>query len=127
MRTRASSSSVNQTPAGSAARAGKAMAKQTMRAAPNRIVRLLHIFHLFRPPAEDTAGKLRLHELVEPAIEHTIGARRGDAGAEILHQLVGLQNVRADLVTPANVGLRRLIGYRLLLALLQFRFVELRA
>src|SRR5476651_832724 len=124
MRTRASPSSVSQMPVGSAAPAGNAIAKQAVMAALHRIVRLLHIFHLLWAAAEDAAGKLRFHEFVDLAIKHPVWARRGDAGAEILHQLIGLQDVRAYLVTPADVGLCRLIGHRLLLALLQLRLVE---
>ncbi len=49
------------------------------------------------------------------------------AGAQILHHLVGLQHVGADLVAPADVGLGGLLGGGLPLALLQFDLVEPRA
>src|SRR5262252_5830650 len=47
----------------------------------------------------------RLEELVEVAIQHTVGIARGDAGAEVFHLLVGLEHVGADLVAPAALGL----------------------
>ena len=43
------------------------------------------------------------------------------AGAQVLHHLIGLQHVGADLVAPADVGLGGLLGGGLRLALLQFR------
>jgi hypothetical protein len=44
---------------------------------------------------------------IEVAVQHVLRAGAFVAGAQVLHQLIGLQNVRADLVTPADVGLRR--------------------
>ena len=49
------------------------------------------------------------------------------AGAQVLHHLIGLQHVGADLVAPADVGLGGLIGGGLRLALLQLDLVEPRA
>ena len=61
-----------------------------------------------RPAARAAVDALRqrgFHELVEVAVEHVGRAGALDAGAQILHQLVGLQHVGADLVAPADVGL----------------------
>jgi hypothetical protein len=52
------------------------------------------------------------------------GRGRGDAGAQVLHQLIGLQHVGADLVAPADVGLGGGGGIGLGLALLQLGLVE---
>src|SRR5687767_2452442 len=43
------------------------------------------------------------HEPVEVAIKDVSGAGRRDAGPEVLHKLVGLKNVGADLMSPADV------------------------
>src|SRR3546814_3541643 len=45
-------------------------------------------------------------------------------GAQVLHHLVGLQHVGANLVTPADIGLRVGLGLGRRLALLQFVLVE---
>ena len=59
-------------------------------------------------------------ELIDVAIKHPAGVGGRHAGAQILHHLIGLQHVRADLVAPADIGLGGLIGGGLLLALFQF-------
>src|SRR5438477_4665477 len=61
----------------------------------------------------------RGHEPVEVAVEDVAGAGRGHAGAQILHQLVRLQHVGADLVPPADISLGGIGGIGLGLALLQ--------
>ena len=58
-------------------------------------------------PTLDALRQRRLHELVEVAIEHVGRAGALDPRAQILHQLVGLKDVGADLVTPADLGFRR--------------------
>src|SRR5438132_10047332 len=66
---------------------------------------LLHILDLdrfARHPLREGCG----HEAIEVAIEHIAGARRCHAGPQIFDQLIRLQDVRADLVAPADVGLR---------------------
>ena len=64
---------------------------------------------------------------VEVAVEDGAGVRGFDAGAQILDHLIALQHVGADLVTPADVGLRRVhrVGRRL--EPLQFGLIEPRA
>src|SRR5205823_13956711 len=63
----------------------------------------------------------------EVAVEDRASVRGFDAGAQILHHLIGLQHVGTDLVAPADIGLGRVhrIGRRL--ATLQFRLIEPRA
>src|SRR5688500_3427774 len=84
---------------------------------------LVDIFH-FDLLAADALRQRRGHEAVEIAVEHVGGRGGGDAGAQILDQLVGLQDVGADLVAPADVGLRGMLGAGLGLATLQFGLVE---
>ena len=60
---------------------------------------------LDRAAALHPLGQACRHELVEVAVEHRRGAGALDAGAQILHQLIGLQHVGADLVAPADIGL----------------------
>ena len=55
--------------------------------------------------ALDALRQRRRHEAVEVAVEHVRRAGALDAGAQVLHQLIGLQHVGADLVAPADVGL----------------------
>ena len=57
--------------------------------------------------AADALGQRRLHERHQVAVSTSLRAGALDAGAQVLHQLVGLQHVGADLVAPADVGLRR--------------------
>jgi hypothetical protein len=53
-----------------------------------------------------------LHEFVEITIEHRAGVRGRHASAQVLHHLIGLQDVRADLVIPADIGLGFLSSLR---------------
>jgi cytoskeletal protein CcmA (bactofilin family) len=59
--------------------------------------------------AKSSLGQRRLHELVQIAVQHPLRVGAFMAGAQVLDQLVGLQNVGADLVAPADIGL----GFRL--------------
>src|SRR6476661_1156506 len=64
------------------------------------------------------------HEAVKVAVEHVARAGRGDARPQVLHQLVRLQHVGADLVAPADVSLGRVGGAGLGFALLEFGLVQ---
>ena len=76
--------------------------------------------------ALDALRQRALDERIDLAVEHgrRVGALR--AGAQILHQLIGLQHVGADLVAPADLLLARRLGGGLVLALLQLELVEAR-
>src|SRR5207248_1097314 len=63
-------------------------------------------------------------ESVDVAIEDRAGVAGFDPGAQILHHLIGLQHVRADLVAPADIGFRRVHCVGCGLALLQFALIE---
>src|SRR3990170_3373827 len=76
------------------------------------------------PLAGDALRQSRGHEPVEIAVEHVERRGRGHAGAQILDQLVGLKDIAADLVAPADVGLRRGAGVGLGLAFLQLGLIE---
>jgi murein DD-endopeptidase MepM/ murein hydrolase activator NlpD len=89
--------------------------------------RSIHVLDRDRLRSERLLRQRRLHELVEVAVEHRPGVRGRHAGAQVLHHLVGLQHVGADLVAPADVGLGGLIGDGLFLALLELALVEPRA
>src|SRR4029079_7274814 len=86
---------------------------------------LVDIFN-FNALAGDALGHSRSHEPVEVAVEHIRWSGRGDAGPEVLHQLVRLEDVGTDLVAPADVGLGGIGGAGLRLALLQLALVETR-
>src|SRR5689334_17445631 len=44
-------------------------------------------------------------ELVDVAVQHALRVRGLHAGAQVLHHLVGLQHIAADLPAPADLGL----------------------
>src|SRR6202795_1973751 len=60
----------------------------------DRPARLLDVLHPRRYLAERLLRQRCFHELIEIAVEHTTGIRRGHAGAQIFHHLIGLQHVR---------------------------------
>ena len=64
------------------------------------------------------------HESIEVAIQHIGWRSRCHPGPQILHKLIGLKHVRADLVAPADVGLGGIGGVRLRLALLELRLIK---
>ena len=68
-----------------------------------------------------------MHEVVEIAVEKVLWGRRSLAGAEIFDELIGLQDIRANLVAPADIGLCRLLGCRLFFAALQLFLIQFRA
>src|SRR5436190_84243 len=74
--------------------------------------------------AGDPLREGRCHEPVEVSVQHVAWRGGSDAGAKVLHQLVWLEDVRADLVAPADVGLGRIGGVGLRLTLLKFGFVK---
>src|SRR3974377_44575 len=82
---------------------------------------LLHVLDLPWPVAEGLLGQRRLHEFVEITVEHRARVWGRHAGAQVLHHLIGLEHVRADLVAPADVGFRSLLDLRLRLALLDLQ------
>ena len=71
-------------------------------AAALSLVDILDLFGL----AKYALRQGRLHEGVEVAVEHVLRGCRLRAGAQVLDHLVGLQHVGADLVPPADLGLR---------------------
>src|SRR6478752_7608388 len=81
------------------------------------------LIHVFDGTGRGAKGFLRQrsrHEFIEVAVEHARGVRRLHPGTEVLHHLVGLQDVGPDLMAPADIGLSSLIRSGLLFALLQF-------
>src|ERR1700749_1735615 len=89
-----------------------------------RAITLVHVFDRAGVSAERTLRQGRSHELVEIAVEHTRCVRGLHAGAQALHHLIGLKDIRADLVAPADIGLGGLIRCGLFLALLQLDLIE---
>src|SRR5215217_2032879 len=72
----------------------------------------------------DTLGQRRAHELVEVAVEDARRVGGLDVGPQILDHLVRLQDVAADLVAPADVGLLVFQSLLLGFAPLQLGLVE---
>jgi len=55
----------------------------------------------------------RRHERIERPVEHIGRIGTDNTGAQVLDLLIGLQNVRSDLVTPADLGLGGVAGHHL--------------
>ena len=72
---------------------------------------LVHILDRAGRGADRALRQRCRHELVEVAVEHARRVRGLHAGTQVLHHLVGLQHVGADLAPPADLGLlsRRLV------------------
>src|SRR5690349_20800606 len=90
----------------SARQAASASARQQNASVPPARRILVDVFHvdlLARHPLARSSG----HEAVEIAVEHVARRRRGDPGTQVLDQLIRLQDVRSDLMAPADVGLGR--------------------
>src|SRR5690242_900540 len=85
---------------------------------------LVDVVNLGWSAAMDALRKRGGHEFIEVAIEHGRGIGAGSAAAQVLHQLIGLQNVGPDLVPPADIGLLGIGGIDLLLLLLQLHLIE---
>ena len=49
-------------------------------------------------------GQCRLNEGRDLAIKNGLRIGANDAGAQVLHHLIGLQHVRSDLMAPADLG-----------------------
>mgnify|MGYP003845516477 CR=1 FL=1 len=64
------------------------------------------------------------HEPIQIAIQDIARRGGGDAGAQILHQLIGLENIGTDLVAPANFGLGGVNGAGFGLTTLQLSFIQ---
>ena len=75
--------------------------------------------------AADCLRQRRGHEGIEIAVQHILRRAAFHAGAQILHQLIGLQHIRADLVAPADIGFLADKGAGFGFLLFQFDFVEL--
>src|SRR5262245_54652209 len=63
-------------------------------------------------------------EGIEVAVEHGVGVPHLGTGAQVLHHPVGMQDVRADLVAEADVGLALRHRGHLLLMLALLELVE---
>ena len=75
--------------------------EQRQAAARRASIDILHLDLL----AGHALRQRRRHEGIESPSSTSRRRGRGDAGAQILHQLIGLEDVAADLVAPADVGL----------------------
>src|SRR3984957_14552652 len=79
---------------------------------------LFDIFNSPRPPGE-TLSQGSLHERVEIPIK-LVGRRpRGVPGAKVFQHLIGLEHVRAYLVSPTDIRLGRSVRVGLLFARLE--------
>ena len=65
---------------------------------------LFDVLDSHRSPGEALSQR-SLHERVQIAIENVSGGARDLPCAKVFHHLIGLEYIRADLVTPANIGL----------------------
>ena len=52
----------------------------------------------------NTRGKAGLDEIIKIAVKNALRIALFNIGAQILHHLIRMQNIRPDLVSPANIG-----------------------
>src|SRR3546814_12409840 len=57
--------------------------------------------------AVEPRGQRGFEEVVDVAVQHALGVARLHGGAQVLHHLVGLQHVGANLVTPTDIEIGR--------------------
>src|ERR1035437_1177565 len=65
-----------------------------------------------------------IDEAVEIAVEHALRVARAHAGAQVLHHLVGLEHVTANLAAPPYFALLAVKPFHLRALLVEFLFVE---
>src|ERR1019366_7343629 len=65
-----------------------------------------------------------IDEAVKVAVEHALRVARAHAGAQVLHHLIRLQHVAADLAAPADLALLAVKPLHLRALLVEFLFVE---
>ena len=81
------------------------------------------VLHSHRSPGE-TLSQRSLHERVQIAIENVSGGARDVSRAKVFHYLIGLEHIRAYLVAPSDVGLRRGVRTGLLFKRLDLPLIE---
>src|SRR5579862_4888107 len=86
--------------------------------------RLFYIGNGFGGFAADRLGKRGRHEGIQIAVQHGLRCTALDTRAQILDELIGLQHIGSNLVTPADVGLLADQRGRFGLLLLKFNFVQ---
>ena len=69
--------------------------------------------------------QVRFQEFADVAVQDVIDVARLVLGAHVLHQLVGLQHIVADLAAPLDLLLARLDLAALATATLQLGFIKL--
>lgn len=69
-------------------------------------------------------GKSGLHERRDGAVQHFLRVGAFNTCAQIFHKLIRLENVGANLVPPADIGLGGIRRIRSLFALFQLLFIE---
>src|SRR5690606_26206052 len=73
-------------------------------ARPSRVPLLFHL-DILVAVTRAAGAEPSVDEGIEFTVEHTLGITGGHPGAQILHHLVGLQHIRANLRTPADFAL----------------------
>src|SRR5215471_1808035 len=91
-----------------------------------RVRALIDVLDLCRATALDLLRQCALDERVDVAVEHLLRVAALRPRAQILYQLVGLQNIGTDLVAPADLGFGSGRSIGLLFALLQLELVKAR-
>ena len=52
----------------------------------------------------NTRGKAGIDEIIKIAVKNALRITLFNIGAQILHHLIRMQNIRPDLVSPANIS-----------------------
>ena len=69
-------------------------------------------------------GEASLDEIIKIAVQNALRIALFKIGPQILYHLLRMQNIRSDLVSPANIGFTRRSIICRIFATLQFQFVK---
>ena len=72
----------------------------------------------------NTRGKAGLDEIIKIAVKNALRIALFNIGSQILYHLIRVQNIRPDLVSPANIGFALRSIIRRIFTALQFQFVK---
>ena len=85
---------------------------------------LVEIFYDLTGATLDARCQRGRHELIKVTVKDALRISAFHARPQIFYQLIGLQDIGADLMTPADIGFCVGFGLSCILALLKFLLIE---